>query len=240
MMNLMKGEDNAELCRRYMREGLVKKLGRVSTATGADAVIRSQDVNEDALKTLSVTDIDNDWHMVEYRWDEDRPETEIRIPVKSIAEGGRCTIVYIVPAWNGVQYGDWLIYRKNDCIDVVDNMSGMEFVETFYRKYLSIYYGMSGDIEEKLSGLRSEYMTENALEQCYEAAAINAGDGYLGYDALIRNYDFDYSCDRSVAICGGADDKYEFTYNTGAAAKSVVLMIEKVNGRFKIASVGTN
>ena len=62
----------------------------------------------------------------------------------------------------------------------------------------------------------------------------------MGYDALIHNYDFDYSWDRSVTIRGGADDKYEFTYNTGAAAKGIVLMIEKVNGRFKIASVGKN
>ena len=237
MTNVMEGADNAGLCRLYMQEGLVKKLQRVTTATGADAVLRSQDVNVDALRTLSVIDIGNDWYMVEYRWDEDRPETEIRIPVKSMAEEDRCVIAYIVPVWNGEQYGDGLIFKENNCIDVVDNTSGMAFVETFYRKYLSVYYSMPGNLETELSGLRSEYMTENALAQYRETAAVNAWDGYPGYDMLVCNYDFDYSWDSSVRITRENDNTYKFTYSIGVANKSIVLSVEKVNGRFKINSL---
>lgn len=179
----MKEEDNGDLCRMYMKEGLMKKLRRVSVVTGAD--IRGQDVNEDAMRTLSVLDLDNSWHIVGYRWDEDRSETEIRIPVKSTEKGD--SIAYIVPIWNGEQYGDELIYKGNDRINVVDNTTCMEFVETFYHKYLSIYYSMLGNIEKELSDLRSEYLTDNALAQFHETAAINAGDGYSGYDMLVSN-----------------------------------------------------
>lgn len=99
MTNVMEGRDNAGLCRMYMPEGLILKLGRETAVTGADAVIRAQDVSEDALRTLSVADLDNGWHMVEYRWDADRPETEVRIPVKTMSEDGTSTIAYIVPEW---------------------------------------------------------------------------------------------------------------------------------------------
>lgn len=240
MTNIMEGGDNAELCRLYMPEGLIMKLKRVSTATGADAVIRGQDVNEDALRTLSVIDLDNGWYMVEYRWDDGRPETKKRIPVKSIVEGDRYTIAYIVPEWNGDQYGDHLIYRENGCADIVDNTTGLEFVETFYMKYLSVYYGIPENIDVKLSALRSEYLTENALAQYDEAAADNAWDGYLGYDMLIDNCDFDYSWGRSVIIGKEADEIYKFTYNTGAATKSIALSIEKANGKFTISSIVKN
>lgn len=238
MANIVKGEDNDDLCRMYMQEGLMKKLRRVSVVTGVDAVIRGQDVNEDAMRTLSVLDLDNGWHIVGYRWNEDRSETEIRIPVKSTEKGD--SIAYIVPIWNGEQYGDELIYKGNGRINVVDNTTGMEFMETFYRKYLSIYYSMLGNIEKELSDLRSEYLTDNALAQCHEAAAVNAGDGYAGYDMLVGNYDFDYSWSRSVTITEEAGDIYKFIYDTGSVIKSLILLVEKVNGSFRIGSIVKN
>lgn len=216
----------------------MKKLRRVSVVTGADAVIRGQDVNEDAMRTLSVLDLDKGWHIVGYRWDEDRSETEIRIPVKSTEKGD--SIAYIVPIWNGEQYGDELIYKGNGRINVVDNTTCMEFVETFYHKYLSIYYSMLGNIEKELSDLRSEYLTDNALAQFHEAAAINAGDGYSGYDMLVSNCDFDYSWDRSVRITREANNTYKFTYDTGSTTKSLILLVEKINGRFRIGSIVKN
>ena len=119
MSNVMEGRDNDSLCRSCMSEDLIMKLKRIIGATGADPVIRAQDVNGDALKTLSVKDLGDDWYMVEYRWDEDRPETTTRIPVKATTDGDRCSIVYIVPEWKGVEYGDSLIYNGNNDSDIM-------------------------------------------------------------------------------------------------------------------------
>ena len=114
MSNVMEGRDNDSLCRSYMSENLIMKLKHITETTGADPIIRAQDMNDDALKTLSVKDLGDDWYMVEYRWDEDRPETVTRIPLKAVKEDGRCSIVYIVPVWDGEKYGDSLIYSEKE------------------------------------------------------------------------------------------------------------------------------
>ena len=114
MSNVMEGRDNDSLCRSYMSENLIMKLKHITETTGADPIIRAQDMNDDALKTLSVKDLGDDWYMVEYRWDEDRPETVTRIPLKAVEEDGRCSIVYIVPVWDGEKYGDSLTYSEKE------------------------------------------------------------------------------------------------------------------------------
>ena len=83
-------------------------------------------------------------------------------------------------------------------------------------------------------------MTDNALAQFHETAAINAGDGYSGYDMLVSNCDFDYSWDRSVRITREANNTYKFTYDTGSKTKSLILLVEKINGRFRIGSIVKN
>lgn len=65
-----------------MRLSLIKKMQRVTEVIDCDAIIHSQDVNECAIKTLSVEDIGNDWYLVVYFWKESDVKTKISIPVK--------------------------------------------------------------------------------------------------------------------------------------------------------------
>ena len=66
MQNMLTGHDgeNIELCKQYMPLSLMQKMQRVSEVIDCDAIIRSQDVNENAIRTLSVEDIGNDWYLV--------------------------------------------------------------------------------------------------------------------------------------------------------------------------------
>lgn len=48
---------NEALCRKYLTEELAAKLQRMRNATGGDPIIRAQDMNSDAIKTLNVREI---------------------------------------------------------------------------------------------------------------------------------------------------------------------------------------
>lgn len=55
---------NEALCRKYLTEELAAKLQRMRNATGGDPIIRAQDMNSDAIKTLNVREIADDWYIV--------------------------------------------------------------------------------------------------------------------------------------------------------------------------------
>lgn len=61
---------NETLCRKYLTEEMAAKLQRMRNATGGDPIIRAQDMNSDAIKTLNVREIADDWYMVSYLWNE--------------------------------------------------------------------------------------------------------------------------------------------------------------------------
>lgn len=71
MTNLLNVDSHNEApCKKYLTEELAAKLQRMVYATGSNPIIRAQDVNSDAIKTLNVREIADDWYMVSYLWDE--------------------------------------------------------------------------------------------------------------------------------------------------------------------------
>ncbi len=96
MRNFLKGKDNSDLCRTHMSDELISQLRERTVATGADAVIHAQDMNDDAIETLKVEPVGDDWYLVKYFWNRNKPESVTTIRVKAVRdEIGVCKILEI-------------------------------------------------------------------------------------------------------------------------------------------------
>lgn len=115
MTNILNVDSTNEiLCKKYLTEELAAKLQRMRNATGGDPIIRAQDMNSDAIKTLNVREIADDWYMVSYLWNEKDSASLVEIPLKVGYVNEKCKIKYITPIENGTQYGDeWLTGFEN-------------------------------------------------------------------------------------------------------------------------------
>ncbi len=245
MSNILNGKDNSSLCEEYLSKGLIAKLDRVGKATNMDQIIRAQDASADAIETLRVKELGDNWYMVTYSWYKEKPEwysgdnEPIQIPVKAIIKEGKCQIVYITPSWNRTMFGDELLYCKQDLDLTIDHSSGLNFIKSFYDKYLSIYYSMSENLEPVLSSLRSEHLTQNAQLQFKKQEDIWLLDTFSGYDLLIDNFDFDYIWKNSIEIIQTDDNLYEFSYILGATNYKVTISISLtyIDGTYNINSI---
>ena len=103
--------ENKELCQRYLTKGLIEKNGRVVSATNSNPIIQLQDINNDAIETLNVEELNNDWYIVKYQWKKGDVSSEKRISLKAYEIDEEFRIVYISPSWNGGQYGDFLMQK---------------------------------------------------------------------------------------------------------------------------------
>lgn len=234
MKNYTKGIDNYELCRSYMTSGLLERIPRLIYATGIDPVIRSQDINDDCVNSLSINDLGNDWYLVQYYWDEDNKDTIIQIPIRITTNADKCKICYITPIWHKDRYGEDLIY-KDLHITGIDHSSGLDFLKSFYVNYISIYCKMGANVENDLHELRSIFMTNRAISQFKMARSHFQEDGCNGYDMLIDNYDFDSLWLNSISIIEGKNG-YIFSYKIENRSFKVDISILNDNGIYKIDS----
>ncbi|MEG1586517.1 MAG: hypothetical protein RR346_06555 [Bacteroidales bacterium] len=106
---LQHNSKNELLLKKYLSEGLLEKVTRVINATGSDPIIRAQDINSDAIETLSIKCLSKNWYMVSYYWNKKDDDTLIEVPINVQNIDGHCKITYITPIWNGSRYGDDLI-----------------------------------------------------------------------------------------------------------------------------------
>lgn len=235
MQNMLTGHDsaNVELCEQYMRLSLIKKMQRVSEVIDCDAIIHSQDVNECAIKTLSVEDIGNDWYLVVYFWKESDVKTKISIPVKLTTVDNREFIDYITPPWYDYSVDSPICGINNS----VDDNEGYLFVVTFYKQYLDTYCNLSENIDIKLRHQRTQYFTNQANEQYEQMKHNSFGDGLLYYDPLIDNSDFDFIWLYTLNI--QQIDKYEYdvSYIGYGVSHRIRISLKKVKNSFMIDSI---
>lgn len=107
--NILEGRDSAnkKLMKEYMVLSLFERIPEMIRNSGADPVLRAQDVNEEMLKSLEVKRLDKPgWYMVSYSWDGSKVTS---VPVKVAREGDVVKIKYIVPEDRKLSYGDELI-----------------------------------------------------------------------------------------------------------------------------------
>lgn len=239
IMNVLNGNSNNEaLCKKYLTEGLAAKIQRMINTSGVDPIIRSQDVNADAIKTLAVRTIVSDWYMVSYLWNEKDSTTLTEIPLKAQSIDGKCKIVYITPVENGVQYGDEMLSCcENMSASKIDETSGKSFIESFYKVYLAFYCAMSKDTDAKLSSLRLSNLSPTALQQFKKAESENQEDGLYGYDLLINNFYFDCMWFNSLKFVQLSNDNYQITYQAGVKIYKINIKIEYENGKYLINNI---
>lgn len=239
MMNLLNDNSkNRALCERCLTDGLLTKVQRMVNISGVDPIIRSQDINSDAIRTLNVKNIIDNWYMVSYLWNEKDSTTIIKIPLKVEKVDEKCKIAYITPVQNGDQYGDELLSNcENMKACKIDETSGKSFIESFYKVYIASYCTMYKDVNAKLSTLRLSNLSHTALEQFGKAELENQKDGFNGYDLLINNFDFDCMWCKSFKINQLGDNVFQITYQPGSKTYKIIITIKKQNNRYLIDKI---
>ncbi|MGL4993248.1 MAG: hypothetical protein ACRC6R_03805, partial [Bacteroidales bacterium] len=226
------------LLREHINSGLAKRMDRISYATGSDPIIRAQDISDDGKETLRVDELGDDWYMVSYLWNKSDSSSLVSIPLKSKLSDGQCKISYITPIWLGTEYGDNILVDLSDSIGNVDQSNGeLQFLREFYREYLSIYCSITPELESKLSTLKKEYLSDNAIEQIKREENDRIIDGSPGYDPLIKNFDFDSQWCNSVKFEELPNGNYSMRYVVGRRTLKVTLSISYEDGTYTIDSI---
>lgn len=239
MTNLLNVDSNNEaLCKKYLTEELAAKLHRMVYATGSNPIIRAQDVNSDAIKTLNVREITDDWYMVSYLWDEKDSTSLVEIPLKVGYVNDQCKIVYITPIESDTQYGDeWLSCFENMASYKIDSSSGKSLVESFYKVYLATYCSMCSDLNVRLQSLRLSNLSHTALEQFKKAEQEYLQDTFEGYDLLVTNFDFDGMWFKSLKVLPLGTDNYQVTYQAGKYTHQMNIQTTYQEGRYWISAI---
>ena len=241
MRNMLHGDDarNRALCETRMSRALIEKLRRIASSTGADAVIRAQDVTEESIETLCVRELGNDWYMVGYCWRKGDETTKTEIPLKARATDDGCRIVYITPVWNGTRYGDDLLSDIGNTPLRIRRDPGEAFLDAFYRDYLSRYVSMPERLPELLDSLRARHLSPRAIRAFEAAASDYRSDGVEGYDLLIDSFDFDRLWYDSFDI-RPQDGRYRVEYRTGNRIQVILVELQACGDGYLIDGIATD
>lgn len=238
LMNIL--EDNSKnevLCKKHLTDQLVEKVNRLINVTGADPIIRAQDTRLDAIETLNIKALSNDWYLVSYYWDRQNINTLIEIPIKAINENNTCRIIYITPSWNGSQFGDQLLTCKDNEAIKIKHDSTNSFIKSFYNAYTNEYCKAPKDLINNLISLQDKYLTKIALIQYKNAKCENLMDGHAGYDILIDNYDYDIDWDKSLKFIKLEDMNYLITYKGNNKEHYIIISLIKDKEKYLINNI---
>lgn len=93
------GEDelNMRLVQMFLTPEMQAKMGRLVDATGADPLLRAQDVSAYGRQSLRCKHLEGDWYMVSYWWSEADSVGKC-IPIRLVKDGkGQLRIGYVTP-----------------------------------------------------------------------------------------------------------------------------------------------
>ena len=221
---------------KYLTKRLIEKIARIRNVTGADPIIRAQDFNETAFKTLKVDSLGDNWYMVNYKWNMNDDGSTTNIPLKVVLLDGRYMIDYITPEWNGSLYGDTVL-----CEDIsqrtINNSTPRLLMETFYNAYTTLYGNMPEGLTSQLKALRNAYLTPNALNQFVMGIKKHESDGLLNYDLLIDNFDFDCLWIPSINFLPLTENSFQISYKQGEFVRTIVITLIADDGKYKIDDI---
>lgn len=225
---------------KFMTEGLMEKMGRVTVSTGAVAVLRAQDTADGMLESLTVCPLQGNWYMVNYTANPGTGyERTTNIPVRVRRQGGRCMLDYITPWWHDTLYGDSLI---GDSLHIppVRMTSPQEFVRSFYDAYTMLYASMPAGLEKKLEAMRRQYLTDEGLVQFEDARNDERVDGWVGYDVLIADFDFDNLWRRTLKVIPEDSRTFLVRYSRGKDNPFTVrIKVAGTSGNYRIDGMET-
>lgn len=228
------GEKNIALKEESLTEGLIEKLDRVVQATHADAILRAQDITDEALTSLTVEPLSEGWYMVKYT----NAEYSIAIPVRVVNREGVMKIDYIVPEWNKEQYGNDVVC-EGEVTANIDYSTPLAFVRSFYSAYAMAYCSVEPDLSLRTKEIREKCLTELAINKFNEADKDNEG---IGYDLIIDNYDFDITWEPTIEVSDLGSNVYEVAYKSwgGSVENRVKLKVDRVDDKYMISDLMTN
>ncbi len=220
------------LIKKHLAKSLIEKTSRMRTATGADPIIRAQDVQQDIIETLNARHLDKNWYMASYTCD----YSHTNIPLRITQINGQYLIDYITPIWNGSSYGDSLLF-DHPVPETIDASAPLSLLETFYAAYMMEYCSMPEDLVLRLVALREKHLTTNALSQFKAAANKYKLDGSMGYDLLIDYFDFDRLWLSSVKFIQLDENTYQICYTKWETPCTIELKVIKQGKEYRIDSI---
>lgn len=193
-------EDCDSLERRFLTQEMYDKMCRSGSFSDYNPLVRGQDTSEEGAQTVSCRHLIGDWYEVSFWYTFLDSAHYTYVPIKaSVPQNTKALkISYIVPEWGGREYGDHLLESKDT--RVADKKSALEFVESFYRKYVGFYIRMSPSLSQDLLQMRNRYCGEGVLKAFSEARKEYSKDHVYCYDMLIDDADFDMFKKRSLSF----------------------------------------
>ena len=230
-INRMNPDEKDSIKANLLTPGMYEKIGRMTGDTGADCIIRAQDVNDFGINDLKCRHLEGDWYEITYRWSEkDEP---IQIPIRATTDAeGDIKVSYIAPECAGDKYGDkYLAVPKTK---VVDNGTTKQFVETYYAAYTYPFLSISTDCEKQSRAVRDKYCTAQLCKRIDDWLANEAPEDI--FDPFICGIDFDNICHWPVNV--KEDGQNDFTVSFGN--RSLKVFVAKTDGRWVISNITTN
>lgn len=230
----------SDMLDKFLTPEMQKKRGRLVDATGADPILRAQDVPQHGRETLTCRHLESDWFEVAYRtfdWGVQDTVT-IRIPVRTEEDKkGKVRINYIVPEWGGSRYGDYLFDIQPQ--KVTDQLDARTLVETFFKAYVYPYATMSPSLEKDLEQLRKRYCTPFLQEKYAAIKQEYLKDGETK-DPLIDYADFDIFWYPSIRIDPIDSITFQIVYDTDSVkgwSKDIKVKVTRQKGRFILSDI---
>ena len=222
------------LVQQFLTKEMQAKMGRLVCATGANPLLRAQDVSAYGRQSLRCKHLEDGWYMVSYQWGE-MDSVGIHIPLKIVKDAkGQPRIGYVTPEYAGDGYGNKIF--DVSAVDVKDNKDAYTFVETFFKAYVYPYVIMTPSLEQDLARLRQTYFTADMQEKYATMSQMFLEDANP-IDPLIGCADFDAFWYGSLKVESIGSNLFTAWYNTGDGIVRVKLAVTRKNGEYRICDL---
>ena len=222
------------LVQQFLTKEMQAKMGRLVDATGANPLLRTQDVSAFGRQSLQCKHLEDDWYMVSYRWSE-MDSIGIHIPLKIVKDAnGQPRIGYVTPEYTREGYGNQIF--DISAVYVKDNKDAYTFVETFFKAYIYPYVMMTPSLEQDLARLRQTYFTAE-MQIKYTTISQMFLEDANPIDPLIGCADFDAFWYSSLNVESIGSNLFTVWYNTGNGIIRVKLVVTCMNGKYRICDL---
>lgn len=222
------------LVQQFLTKEMQAKMGRLVNATGANPLLRTQDVSAFGRQSLQCRHLEDDWYMVSYRWSE-MDSAGIHIPLKIVKDAnGQPRIGYVTPEYTREGHGNQIF--DISAIDVKDDKDAYTFVETFFKAYIYPYVMMTPSLEQDLARLRQTYFTAE-MQIKYTTMSQMFLEDANPIDPLIGCADFDAFWYSSLKVESIGSNLFTVQYNTGDGIIRVKLAVTRMNGKYRICDL---
>lgn len=219
---------------KFLTQEMQAKMGRLVDATGANPLLRAQDVSDFGIQSLQCSHLEDDWYMVSYHWSE-MDCVGIHIPLRIVKDAeGQPRIGYVTPVFAREDYGNHIFDISEVVIE--DDKDACTFIETFFKAYVYPYVRMLPSLDQDLTRLRQTYFTPNMQNKYVTMLQMFLEDANP-IDPMIGCADFDAFWYSSIMVAPIEGNLFKIWYNTGNGIICVKLTVTRQNGKYRISGL---